>query len=115
MVELTENDLKNYLCYMELHDVDDDEMANPLALAFLTKRGAIDIVDNDSGEISRITPKESKSLSNGDFYLYGLINGIEKELGMFTLKQILEVGAELDATFTPIGVFDIYDDFDLRY
>lgn len=62
MVELTENDLKNYLCYMELHDVDDDEMANPLALAFLTKRGAIDIVDNDSGEISRITPKESKSL-----------------------------------------------------
>lgn len=56
-----------------------------------------------------------KPLSNGDFYLYGLINGIEKELGMFTLKQILEVGAELDATFTPIGVFDIYDDFDLRY
>ena len=56
-----------------------------------------------------------KPLANGDFYLYGLVNGIEKELGMFTLKQILEVGAELDATFTPIGVFDIYDDFDLRY
>ena len=62
MVELTEKDLKNYLCYMELHDVDDDEMANPLALAFLTKRGAIDNVDNDSGEIPRLTPVESKSL-----------------------------------------------------
>ena len=62
MVEVTEKEFKNYLCYMELHDVDDDEMANPLALTFLTKRGAIDIVDNDSGEISRITPKESKSL-----------------------------------------------------
>ena len=56
-----------------------------------------------------------KPLPDGDFYLYGLVNGIEKELGMFTLKQIENVGAELDATFTPIGVFDIYDDFDLRY
>ena len=43
-----------------------------------------------------------------------MINGIEKELGMFTLKQILEVGAELDATFTPIGVFDIYDDYTIN-
>ena len=56
-----------------------------------------------------------KPIANDDFYLYGLVNGVEKELGMFTLKQILEVGAELDATFTPVGVFDIYDDFDLRY
>ncbi len=56
-----------------------------------------------------------KELSDGDFYLYGLVNGIEKELGMFTLKQILEAGAELDKDFTPVGVFDIYDDFDLRY
>lgn len=56
-----------------------------------------------------------KALANDDFYLYGLVNGIEKELGMFTLKQILEVGAELDTEFTPVGVFDIYDDFDLRY
>ena len=56
-----------------------------------------------------------KELPDGDFYLYGLVNGIEKELGMFTLKQIMDVGAELDAEFTPVGVFDIYDDFDLRY
>ncbi len=62
MVELTENDLKNYLCYMELHDVDDDEMANPLALAFLTKRAGIDVVDNSTGEISRIKPDDSKAL-----------------------------------------------------
>ena len=62
MVELTEKDLKNYLCYLELHDVDDDEMSNPLALAFLTIRGGVDMVDDDSGEISRIKPKESKAL-----------------------------------------------------
>lgn len=55
-----------------------------------------------------------KSLSNGDFYLYGLVDGIEKELGMFTLKQILDAGAVLDGEFKPIGVFDIFEDFDLR-
>ena len=55
-----------------------------------------------------------KELGNGDFYLYGLVDGIEKELGMFTLKQILDVGAVLDADFNPIGVFDIFEDFDLR-
>ena len=56
-----------------------------------------------------------KRLPDGDFYLYCLVDGIEKELGFATLKQILDSGAELDAEFTPIGVFDIYDDFDLRY
>lgn len=56
-----------------------------------------------------------KSLADGDFYLYCLVDGIDKELGFATLKQILNSGAELDNDFTPIGVFDIYDDFDLRY
>lgn len=56
-----------------------------------------------------------KPLKNDDFYLYGLVEGIEKELGMFNLKQIQDVGAVLDSEFTPIGVFDIFDDFDLRY
>ena len=53
-------------------------------------------------------------LDNGDFYLYGLVNGYDKELGMFTLKQIQDVGAILDEDFSPIGVYDIYEDFDLR-
>ena len=74
MLELTKKDLENYLCYIELHDVDDDEMENPLALAFLTKRGGIDIVDDATGEISRIKPVDSKAL-------FG-VNGMEakKEL-----------------------------------
>lgn len=56
-----------------------------------------------------------KPLKDGDFYLYCLVDGIDKELGFATLKQILETGAVLDSDFKPIGVFDIYDDFDLRY
>ena len=56
-----------------------------------------------------------KALNDGDFYLYVLVDGIEKELGMATLKQILDAGAGLDETFKPIGVFDIFEDFDLRY
>ena len=55
-----------------------------------------------------------KDLGNGDLYLFGLVNGYERELGFFTLKQILGVGAVYDLDFIPIGVFDIYPDFDLR-
>ena len=54
-------------------------------------------------------------LEGGDFYLFGLVNGIEKELGFFTLKQIQDIGATIDEDFSPIGVFDIYPDFDLRW
>lgn len=56
----------------------------------------------------------AKALENGDLYFLGLVNGIEKELGFFTLKQIQEVGAVLDEDFQKIGVYDIYEDFDLR-
>lgn len=56
----------------------------------------------------------AKSLENGDLMFLGLVNGIEKELGFFTLKQIQEVGALLDENFQEIGVYDIYEDFDLR-
>ena len=91
IVELTENDLKNYLCYMELHDVDDDEMANPLALTFLTKRGAIDIVDNDSGEISRITPKESKSL----FGVTGMEAKKELLINKVSKNELSEINVKL--------------------
>ena len=53
-------------------------------------------------------------MGHGDYYLFGLVNGIERELGFFTLNQIRDVGAVLDRDFVPCGVFDIYDDFDLR-
>lgn len=55
-----------------------------------------------------------KELDTGDYYLFGLVNGIERELGFFTLNQILQAGAKYDIDFTPVGVFDIYPDFDLR-
>ena len=40
-----------------------------------------------------------KPLNDGDFYLYVLVDGIEKELGMATLKQIQSVGGVLDAEY----------------
>ena len=79
-----------------------DSQDNPLAVAHFT---------NGSWDWFVIGGRE---LPNGDYYLYGLVNGIEKELGMFTLHQIQGVGAILDDTFIPVGVFEIYDDFDLR-
>lgn len=51
---------------------------------------------------------------DGDLLLFGLVNGHEKELGYFTLMQLASVGAGLDIDFEPCGVFDIYEDFDLR-
>ena len=56
----------------------------------------------------------AKALEDGDLLFLGLVNGIEKELGFFSLAQIEGVGAILDDDFQEIGVFDIYEDFDLR-
>lgn len=55
-----------------------------------------------------------KPFGEDDFYLFGLVNGYEKELGFFTLKQIIDAGGIYDLEFIPIGVYDIYPDFDLR-
>jgi len=56
----------------------------------------------------------AKALEDGDLYFLGLVNGFDRELGFFTLNQIRDVGAEYDEDFQEIGVFDIYEDFDLR-
>lgn len=80
-----------------------DEYENPQAIAHLT---------NPRGWDWYILA--GQHLGNDDFYLFGLVNGYEKELGFFTLKQIIDVGAKYDIDFKPIGVFDIYPDFDLR-
>lgn len=79
-----------------------DNQSNPLAIAHF-----------DNGEWDWYIIGGQR-LDNGDFYLYGLVNGFVKELGMFTLRQIQDVGAEFDEDFQAIGVFDIYEDFDLR-
>lgn len=78
-----------------------DEQENPQAIAHLSN-GAWDWYVLAGEKIG------------DDFRLFGLVNGIEKELGFFTLKQIEDVGAIIDPDFKPIGVFDIYEDFDLR-
>jgi len=80
-----------------------DEYENPQAIAHFT---------NQQGWDWYIIA--GKDLGNEDLYLFGLVNGYEKELGFFTLKQILGAGAVYDLDFIPIGVFDIYPDFDLR-
>lgn len=80
-----------------------DEQENPQAIAHFTNLKGWDwfiIAGRELGE--------------DDFYLFGLVNGIDKELGFFTLKQIKEAGGMYDIDFTPIGVYDIYPDFDLR-
>jgi len=78
-----------------------DEQENPLAIAHF---------DNGSWDWYVIAGEKR----GDDFYLFGLVNGIEKELGYFTLSQIVNAGAMLDVEFETIGVFDIYEDFDLR-
>lgn len=57
---------------------------------------------------------EGRPEDDGDMLLFGLVNGIEKGLGYFTLKELAGVGANFDVDFEPVGVYDIYEDFDLR-
>ena len=51
---------------------------------------------------------------DGDLLMFGLVDGDTRELGYFTLMQLAIAGAGLDIDFEPCGVFDIYEDFDLR-
>ena len=46
-------------------------------------------------------------LDNGDYLLYGLVDGMEKELGKFTLKEIQSVSATLTSDFDNIGIYDL--------
>lgn len=46
-------------------------------------------------------------LENGDYLLFGLVDGIEKELGTFTLSQIENVSATLTQDFDSIGLYDL--------
>ena len=48
-----------------------------------------------------------EKLDNGDYLLYGLVDGIHKELGTFTLSQIENVSATLTPDFDNIGLYDL--------
>ena len=48
-------------------------------------------------------------LENNNYYLYGIVDGTYKELGMFTLKQIQSVGAILTLDFENICLYDLLE------
>ena len=48
-----------------------------------------------------------EKLDNGDYLLYGLVDGIHRELGTFTLSQIENVSATLTTDFDNIGLYDL--------
>ena len=88
----------------ELYEQENSE--NPIAYAHFIKE-AID------GRVLHWYVTEA-SERDGDVLLFGLVNMFEKELGYFTLNELASIGAGLDSDFQPCGVYDIYDDFDLR-
>ena len=81
--------------------------SNPIAHAHFTK-------ESIDGRVWDWFVCEGRREENGDWLLFGLVNGEDKELGYFTLMQIASVGAGFDEDFKPVGIYDIYEDFDLR-
>lgn len=79
-----------------------DDYSNPVAEVHLT---------NGSWDWFVVAGEE---LNSGDYYLFGLVNGFVKELGFFTLSEIVNTGAVVVDDFEAVGMYDIYDDFDLR-
>lgn len=88
----------------ELYEQENEE--NPVAHAHFTK-------EDIDGRVWDWYVTEA-SERDGDLLMFGLVNGYDKELGYFTLGQLASVGAGLDVDFEPCGVFDIFEDFDLR-
>ena len=50
-----------------------------------------------------------EKLKNGDYLLYGLVNGIYRELGTFTLNDIENAHATLIPDFNNIGLYDLLE------
>lgn len=57
---------------------------------------------------------EGRREDDGDWLLFGLVNGFDKEIGYVRLSELVEIGAIQDLGYEKIGIMDIYDDFDLR-
>ena len=57
---------------------------------------------------------EGRREDDGDWLLFGLVNGFEKEIGYVRLSELAEIGAIQDLGYEKIGIMDIYEDFDLR-
>lgn len=48
-------------------------------------------------------------LENGDYLLFGLVDGLYKELGTFALSQLENVSAILTPIFEDIALYDLYN------
>lgn len=87
----------------EKHDIelptikDADEEDNPPIVAYFT-----------NGDWNWYVLAGEK-LENSDYLLYGLVDGIHRELGTFTLKQIENVSATLIPDFDKIGLYDLIE------
>ena len=88
----------------ELYAQENEE--NPTAYAHFIKDGADGVLWD-----WYVTEASER---DGDLLMFGLVSGYEKELGYFTLMQLASIGAGFDVDFEPVGVFDIFEDFDLR-
>ena len=88
----------------ELYEQENNE--NPIAHAHFLKESA-------SGKVWHWYVTEASD-RDGDVLMFGLVDGHDRELGYFSLMQLAGIGAGFDEDFEPVGVFDIYEDFDLR-
>lgn len=101
-----ENFFKQYdIDVPDLYEQENND--NPVAYAHFKARGL-------DGDIWDWYVTEARPQGADDMLMFGLVNGAEKELGYFTLYQLASVGAVIDLSFEPVGVYDIFDDFDLR-
>lgn len=53
-------------------------------------------------------------LENEDYLLFGLVDGIYRELGTFTLSQIESVSAILTPDFDNIALYDLLEDLNTK-
>ena len=115
--EMVENVFKEHGIEIPLPEKSDNE-ENPKVVAHFTSKVLVEGMPFDAewfvigGEQIDVFCGDNEFMK--DWYLFGLANIVCKELGYFTLSQILELGAELDENWKPKGVYDIYEDFDLR-
>ena len=80
-----------------------DEQENPIAVAHFTLPMVADWYVL-AGEIE----------DDGNVLFFGLVDLWVKELGYFNFNELKENNVLYDISWKPVGVYDIYADFDLR-
>lgn len=97
--------IKMKLDWTELPEMETvDEQENPVAVAHFTLPNV--------GDWYVLAGEIDKELD--DILFFGLVKLYVKELGYFTLRELMANGILYDINWEPKGVYDIYPDFDLR-